>query len=59
MAGISSSLCPEKSLMAQTVPGIADALYGFVEYHNLWDEAKTPNKPIAAYMLILGEKDRK
>ena len=45
--------------MAQTVPGIADALYGFVEYHNLWDEAKTPNKPIAAYMLILGEKDRK
>lgn len=45
--------------MVQTVPGIAHALYGFVEDHNLWDAAKTLNKPIAAYMLILEEKDRK
>lgn len=27
--------------MVQTVPGIAHALYGFVEDHNLWDAAKT------------------
>lgn len=45
--------------MTQKLPGIADALYGFVEYHNLWDASKTLSTPITAYMLILGKKDRK